>query len=70
MKSKKEKPLLDEHSFSVSTYSIINEDTPKYSHWSEGLNMIISKDGVTIKLNSNEVQELVASLPRTMGGSY
>jgi hypothetical protein len=64
------KPLLDEVSFSVVTYSIINENTPKHSHWSEGLKMIIIKNGITIKLNSDEIQELVKSLPRTIGGSY
>ena len=66
----KSKPLLDEVSFSVGTYSIINDNTPKYCHWSEGLKMVISKNGVTIKLNSDEIQELVKSLPRTIGGSY
>ena len=44
----KSKPLLDEGSFSVGTYSIINENTPKYCHWSEGLKMVISKNGVTL----------------------
>ena len=57
-------------SFSVGTYSIITDSTPKYCHWSEGLKMVISKNGVTIKLNSDEIQELVKSLPRTIGGSY
>jgi hypothetical protein len=65
----KSKPLLDEVYFSVGTYSIIT-GTPKYCHWSEGLKMVISKKGVTIKLNSDEIQELVKSLPRTIGGSY
>lgn len=66
----KSKPLLDEVYFSVGTYSIISENMPKYCHWSEGLKMVISKKGVTIKLNSDEIQELVKSLPRTIGGSY
>ena len=66
----KSKTLLDEVSFSVGTYAIINDNTPKYCHWSEGLKMVISKNGVKIKLNSDEIQELVKSLPRTIGGSY
>ena len=66
----KSKPLLDEVYFSVGTYSIITDSTPKYCHWSKGLKMVISKKGVTIKLNSDEIQELVKSLPRTIGGSY
>lgn len=56
--------------FSVHTYSIINEDSPMYAHWSEGLKMIIVKDGVTLKLNSEEIEQLVKALPRTVGGSY
>jgi len=66
----KSKLLLDEVSFSAFTYSIIIDSIPKYCHWSEGLKMVISKNGVTIKLNSDEIQELVKSLPRTIGGSY
>lgn len=56
--------------FSVHTYSIINKDSPMYAHWSEGLKMIIIKDGVTLKLNSEEIEQLVKALPRTVGGSY
>lgn len=56
--------------FSVHTYSIINEDSPMYAHWSEGLKMIIVKDGVTLKLNSEEIEKLVKALPRTVGGTY
>ena len=56
-------------SFDVVTYSLLNNDV-KYYHWSEGLNMIIEKDDVTIKLNSEEIQKIVKSLPRTIGGKY
>ena len=56
-------------SFKVIRYSLIDKDI-KYSHWSEGLNIIIEKDGVSLKLNSEEVQQIVKSLPRTMGGKY
>jgi len=57
-------------SFSVYSYTIVTEDMPTYCHWSEGLNMIIEKNGVTIKLNSEEIQQIVKSLPRTIGGRY
>ena len=57
-------------SFSVYSYTIITEDMPKYCHWSEGHNMIIEKNGVSIKLNGDELKQLAASLPRTIGGSY
>jgi hypothetical protein len=56
-------------SFKVNTYSLIDKDV-KYCHWSEGLRMIIEKDGISIKLSGEEVQQLVKSLPRTMGGKY
>ena len=48
----------------------INKNTDKWSHWSEGLEMYIEKDGVSIRLNSEELQQLVKTLPRTFGGSY
>ena len=57
-------------SFSVHTYSLITENSPMYVHWSEGLKMIIIKDGITMRLNSEEIEQLVKSLPRTVGGSY
>lgn len=63
------KPLLGEVLFNVATYSLLDKDV-KYCHWSEGLNMIIEKNGVTINLNSEEIQQVVKSLPRTVGGSY
>lgn len=63
------KPVLGEVSFNVITYSLLDKDV-KYCHWSEGLNMIIEKNGITIKLNSEEIQQIVKSLPRTVGGRY
>lgn len=56
--------------FSVHTYEIINKDSPMYAHWSKGLKMIIIKDGVKLKLNSEEIEQLVKALPRTVGGAY
>ena len=57
--------------FNVYTYSIDKGDNKlAYVHWSEGLNMVITKDGVTIKLNSDEIQQVVKCLPRTIGGRY
>ena len=63
------KPVLGEVSFNIATYSLLDKDV-KYCHWSEGLNMVIEKNGVTIKLNSEEIQQIVKSLPRTIGGRY
>ena len=63
-------PVLDEVlSFNVATYSMLDKDV-KYCHWSDGLNMVIEKNGITIKLNSEEIQQIVKSLPRTIGGKY
>jgi len=56
--------------FEVATYTIEEGNKMGYCHWSEGLNMIIIKDDVTLKLNSEEIQKVVASLPRTLGGTY
>lgn len=52
-------------------YSYIEGYTDSmYPHWSENLNMVIIKDGVAIKLNSNEISALVKQLPKTVGGVY
>jgi hypothetical protein len=51
-------------------YTLIKEKEEGYSHWAEGLTMYITKDGVTMKLSSDEVQQLVKTLPRTVGGRY
>ena len=58
MESNKEKKP-----FSVTTYSLVNKDSG-YEHWSEGLKMVIIKNGVTIKLEKEEIEELVKALPR------
>ena len=63
--------VLNEGSFSVHSYSLIDMDNAdKWVHWSKGLSMIIKKNGVTIKLNEDEIKQLVKCLPRTLGGSY
>jgi hypothetical protein len=57
--------------FNVFSYSICNTDGLfEYSHWTEGLKMIIIKNGITIELEPNEIQQLVNTLPRTFGQSY
>ena len=59
----------NKNDFQVYTL-IMEEDEAGYTHWAEGLTMYIVKDGVTIKLDGNEVQQLVKTLPRTVGGTY
>ena len=52
-----------ESDFSVQTFAIVTDDTTMYCHWAEGLIMILSKNGVVIELNSDEIRQLVKSLP-------
>jgi hypothetical protein len=59
----------NKNDFQVYTL-IMEEDEAGYTHWAEGLSMYIVKDGVTMKLDGNEVQQLVKALPRTIGGTY
>lgn len=57
--------------FSVSCYYTFDtEDKNYYSNWYEGCKMIIQKDNITIRLNEDEIKQIVESLPRTIGGSY
>ena len=60
----------NQSSFSAYTYTSIDKDSPTYTHWSVGLKMVIKKDGITMRLNSEEIEELVKALPQTIGGSY
>ena len=57
-------------SFKVGTYSLYKQGDSSYCHWSEGLKMVIEKDGAVIKLEGEEIKKLVGSLPRTFGGTY
>ena len=56
--------------FEVLCLETRNQEDKMYTHWSKGLTMYIVKDGVTVRLNSEEIQQLVKSLPRTIGGNY
>ena len=57
-------------SFKVGTYSPYKEGNSSYCHWSKGLKMVIEKDGIVIKLEGEEIEKMVRSLPRTVGGTY
>jgi hypothetical protein len=57
--------------FNVFSYSICNTDGLfEYSHWTKGLKMIIIKNGITIELDGEEIQQLVNTLPRLLSQSY
>lgn len=73
MDSKKKSAIVtkdDANSFKVLTYSSHVDDGFCYHHWSEGLKMTIKKKGAVIKLEGEEIEKLVSTLPRTFGGSY
>lgn len=59
-----------DNNFEVYTTTILENNSQQYVHWSEGLKMYIIKNGVTIILNPEEIEQLVKSLPRTVGGTY
>jgi hypothetical protein len=48
----------------------MNENSLRVKHWSDGLTMYIEKNGIVLKLNEKEIEELVSSLPRTFGRQY
>jgi hypothetical protein len=51
-------------------YAVTTISKPGYTHWTDGLTLYIAKNGVTMKLNSEEVEQLVKALPQTIGGTY
>jgi len=51
-----------------TTTNICTKET--YVKWNKGLNMTIIKNDVTIVLNENEIQELMNSIPKSIGGKY
>lgn len=65
----KDKEQKSENNFSVYCLTILDKEV-EWCHWAKGLTMYINKNGVEIKLESEEVQKLVSSLPRTFGGRY
>ena len=60
-----------ENSFNVFTIApVYDTEEHKYTNWKFKLKMFITKNDVTIELNEDEIEELVKSLPRTIGGTY
>lgn len=62
--------MSENNNFQVYTLQAVTDDTPMFGHWSEGLTMHITKNGVSIKLTSDEIRQLMNAMPRTFGGSY
>ena len=56
--------------FKVYTTTVFKESSKSYVHWSKGLTMLIIKDGVEMMLDSDEIEKVVKSLPRTLGDRY
>jgi hypothetical protein len=60
----------NKNDFQVYALEVVDKDTTGYVHWSEGLTLYIVKDGVTMKLNSEEIQQVAKALPETVGGKW
>lgn len=60
----------NKNDFQVYALEVVDKDTTGYVHWVEGLTLYIIKNGVTMKLNSEEIQQVVKALPETVGGKY
>jgi hypothetical protein len=60
----------NKNDFQVYALEVVDKDTTGYVHWAEGLTLYIIKDGVTMKLNSEEIKLVVKALPETVGGRY
>ena len=56
--------------FQVYALEVVDKDTTGYVHWAEGLTLYIVKDGVTMKLNSEEIKQVSKALPETVGGKW
>ena len=48
----------NKNDFQVYALEYVDADTTNYRHWAEGLTLYIVKDGVTMKLNSEEIQQV------------
>jgi Ca2+-binding EF-hand superfamily protein len=60
----------NKNDFQVYALEVVDKDTTGYVHWAEGLTMYIVKNGVTMKLNSEEIQQIAKALPETVGGKW
>jgi hypothetical protein len=60
----------NKNDFQVYALEIVDTDTTGYVHWAEGLTLYIVKDGVTMKLNSEEIKQVAKALPETVGGKW
>ena len=64
------KQVMENNKSNFQVYALTIAEKPGYTHWSEGLTIYIVKNEVTMKLNSDEIKQLVKVLPTTVGGSY
>jgi len=60
----------NKNDFQVYALEVVDKDTTGYVHWAEGLTLYIIKDGITMKLNSEEIQQVAKALPETVGGKW
>jgi hypothetical protein len=59
-----------QNEFQVYALEYVDADLTGYRHWADGLTLYIVKDGVTIKLDSEEIKQVVKALPETVGGKF
>jgi len=60
----------NKNDFQVYALEVVDTNTTGYVHWAEGLTLYIVKNGVTMKLNSEEIQQVAKALPETVGGKW
>ena len=65
-----ENGVLDSVSKSFNVFTMSSHNNRGYEHWARGTTMVIEKNGVKMTLSSEELQQLVKALPRTVGGRY
>ena len=63
---------MDKNDFSVIAWQKTDLDKKEslYQHWSNGLKMVIIKNGVRMELDEEEIELLAKQLPMTIGGRY
>jgi len=62
---------MDSTTNKFTVFTTKNIDTKEtYLKWYKGLSMTIIKNDVTIVLNEDEIHELMASIPKSIGGKY
>jgi hypothetical protein len=57
------------NSFKAEAY-VLKEENSTFGPWYKGLILTLTKDGVTITLNEEEIVEMMKSFPTPLRGSF